>query len=652
MNNDTKYTGYLKHIADDKLLSQIKILVRKERHIQIEVIHHLAEINARQLYLKRSFSSLHEYATRGLGYSDGAAQRRIKTMRLCSALPAVEELIVPGNLNLTSASQLQTAFERQERIAPDEVWNDEQKLDLIQRVEGKSTRETERVIADAAPEVVPPRERSRYLGNGQWEIRMVVPEEVWKQFETLKDLLSHRIPTRSCGELIALLARDAMAKYDPRCRVQGPRARASARRVAADESASGPDRDLAGVTPGARPTDRRAAPALDAALPSRHTDAVAASSRAPNVCASMHSDTAVGGGPAPAAAAVGGATPLADQGSTPALEWAAVAAVGDASAQPTITPAPERTASARASSHLAVTPAPAKLGVQHGTPVAVVPTTRQPAQRSTPAPEQLGVQHRTPGTPGHAAVQPAQPLTPAPEYVTARRRTVTRHVPAAVRRAVWVRDEGRCRFIDPATGPAAAPPINCSSITGSRGRVAEAMTRTTSSCSVLGITGTAVSARSAIRSRWRPAGSAERSRSAADGGGDGTCREARARRDPTRNRPASARARGWCGIVQWGAVVSVRSPRGRGGAASCQGGAVVPRAGLRAGGDGAASFQRRAVVSVRAARAGGGLGCVGPVLGCGRAAKMVGPSRGERWTTAGGNAGRIPLRPEPRRSSR
>ena len=321
MNNDSQYTGYLNHIADDKLLSQIEIMVRKERHIQIGVIHHLAEIDTRRLYLKRGYSSLHDYATRGLGYSDGAAQRRIKTMHLCSALPEVEELIAPGSLNLTSASQLQTAFERQERIAPQEVWSDEQKMDLIQRVEGKSTRETERVIADAAPELVPPRERSRYLGSGKWELRMVVPEEVCKQIETLKDLLSHRIPTRSCGELIALLARDAMTKYDPRCRGRGLRARAAAPHAAAGQSATAPVRDLGGVTPRARPTDRGARPAPEAALASRHIDAATARSPAASVRASVPAYTAHGqvpGGPAPATAAAGIAAPLADQCSTPA----------------------------------------------------------------------------------------------------------------------------------------------------------------------------------------------------------------------------------------------------------------------------------------------------------------------------------------------
>ena len=150
---------------------------------------------------------------------------------------------------------------------------------------------------------------------------MVVPEEVWKQIETLQDLLSHRVPTRSCGELIALLARDAMAKYDPRCRGKGLRARAAAPQAAAGQSSTAPVRDLAGVTPRARPTDRGARPAPEAVLASRHIDAATARSPAASVRASVPADTAHGqvpGGPAPATAAAGIAAPLADQCSTPA----------------------------------------------------------------------------------------------------------------------------------------------------------------------------------------------------------------------------------------------------------------------------------------------------------------------------------------------
>ena len=442
MKGGFKYDGYLKHIADDKLLSEIKRLVNEERDIQIEVIHHLAEINARRLHEARGYSSLHEYAVRGLGYSDGAAQRRIKTMRLCADLPEVEELIRPGKLNLTSASQLQSMFERQQRsaqreAAPEQVWNDEKKLDLVRKVEGKSTRETERLIADAAPEVAAPQERSRYLGNGKWELRIVVTETVWSELESLKDLLSHRIPSRSNSELLALLAHDGSTKYDPRRRGRGRRvAQASAPRAAAQGS------PLAGagdhlVAPAPLPDTGPATPAPEnAGTPLTAPAPQPARSVAPASAPAQRGRRAAQAS-APRGAAQG--SPRAGAGDQLVVP-APLPDTGSAA------PAPENAGGrlTAAAPQPARSVAPASAPAQRG---------RRAAQASAPR----GAAQASAAGAGDQLVAPA-PLpdtgsaTPAPEYAAARRRTTTRQVPAAIRRAVWVRDQGRCQFVDAATG--------------------------------------------------------------------------------------------------------------------------------------------------------------------------------------------------------
>ena len=105
----------LKHIRNDQLLLQTKNLVQKERQINIRVLQHLQEIEKRKLYLDRGFPSLFEYAVKELGYSHSAAYRRIKTMRLCRDIPQAVSKIKTGSLNLTTASQLQTFFEKKKR---------------------------------------------------------------------------------------------------------------------------------------------------------------------------------------------------------------------------------------------------------------------------------------------------------------------------------------------------------------------------------------------------------------------------------------------------------------------------------------------------------------------------------------------------------
>ena len=105
----------LKHIRNDQLLLKTKNLVQKERQINIQVLQHLQEIEKRKLYLDRGFPSLFEYAVKELGYSHSAAYRRIKTMRLCRDIPQATSKIKTGSLNLTTASQLQTFFEKKKR---------------------------------------------------------------------------------------------------------------------------------------------------------------------------------------------------------------------------------------------------------------------------------------------------------------------------------------------------------------------------------------------------------------------------------------------------------------------------------------------------------------------------------------------------------
>ena len=108
-------TTSLKTMSNNQLLLQTKNLVQKERQINIQVLQHLQEIEKRKLYLKRSFSSLFEYAVKDLGYSESSAYRRIKAMKLCKELPEIKTQISTGKLNLCTASKLQTVFEKQEK---------------------------------------------------------------------------------------------------------------------------------------------------------------------------------------------------------------------------------------------------------------------------------------------------------------------------------------------------------------------------------------------------------------------------------------------------------------------------------------------------------------------------------------------------------
>ena len=90
--NFQKNSSDIKQLSNQQLLSQTKLLVQKERNTHIQVLHHLDEIDSRKLYLEQGFSSLFDYAVKELDYSEGAAYRRIKAMKLCRDLPVTESL--------------------------------------------------------------------------------------------------------------------------------------------------------------------------------------------------------------------------------------------------------------------------------------------------------------------------------------------------------------------------------------------------------------------------------------------------------------------------------------------------------------------------------------------------------------------------------
>ena len=251
----------LKKLSNDQLLLQTKNLVQKERQINILVLQHLQEIESRKLYLKRGFSSLFEYTVKELGYSESSAYRRIKAMKLCKELPETKLKMAKGELNLCTASKLQTVFEKQEKQIKNKALKEQatitkilldknkktqsnqrliddapilhneeslhhqvpiskaQKRDLIKQVQGKSTKETEKLLSNTFPEVCNEKEKVRDINNDKVEIKVILDKDSQQKLEDLKKLLSHKNPNMSYGELFSLLAELGLNKYDPKRKI-------------------------------------------------------------------------------------------------------------------------------------------------------------------------------------------------------------------------------------------------------------------------------------------------------------------------------------------------------------------------------------------------------------------------------------------------
>lgn len=100
----------LQTLSDQDLLHRTRELVQRERELLTEVLNHLREVERRRLFSDLGCSSLFDYATRELGYSEDQAYRRITAMRLLKELPEVEDKISEGSLTLSVLSVAGSLF--------------------------------------------------------------------------------------------------------------------------------------------------------------------------------------------------------------------------------------------------------------------------------------------------------------------------------------------------------------------------------------------------------------------------------------------------------------------------------------------------------------------------------------------------------------
>ena len=265
--SDVAVTTTVSALSDDRLLERTKELSGIEHHLEVVVIDHLREIQKRRLYLRRGFSSLFDYAVRELGYSDAAAWRRIKAMRLCTDVDGVRERLQDGTMTLNAAAQLQHAFDRQERKKeraarsapggvgcgaaaqsqegseaprpakrkPAPVLDSEARRELVEQASGKSSREVMQLLAEVDPELAPPADRVRPLGGGRWELKAVIDDECRRGLERLKGLLSHVDPHLTMGQLMGRLVREGLDRHDP---ARPPRGRRAAPAKGAEQTSA------------------------------------------------------------------------------------------------------------------------------------------------------------------------------------------------------------------------------------------------------------------------------------------------------------------------------------------------------------------------------------------------------------------------------
>src|SRR5574341_286922 len=91
--------------SDPELLARVTQLARREREATAALIAHLAELDARRLYLAEGCSSLFTYCTQVLHLSEHAAYGRIEAARAVRKFPIILEMLAEGSVTLTAVGR-------------------------------------------------------------------------------------------------------------------------------------------------------------------------------------------------------------------------------------------------------------------------------------------------------------------------------------------------------------------------------------------------------------------------------------------------------------------------------------------------------------------------------------------------------------------
>ena len=90
------------------------------------------------------------------------------------AAPVAPELLPGGMGTAPEAGASGAAAAAPARPVQAPALDAAQRQELVAQASGKSTREVKQLLAGVAPELAPPADRMRALGDGRWELKVVI----------------------------------------------------------------------------------------------------------------------------------------------------------------------------------------------------------------------------------------------------------------------------------------------------------------------------------------------------------------------------------------------------------------------------------------------------------------------------------------------
>lgn len=172
----------LTHLTDKQLHTDTKNLAAYERKITAKLLHHLRENESRKLFCEFGYNSLFTYCVQELGFSEGAAARRVNASRVLKELPEIEKKIESGDLTLSNLNKAVDKF-KQENITDKEF-----QREVLSTIENTSTKECEKVLSEIIVPNTLPIEPVKLFHP----VNLNLSEETYAKYEEVRGLLAHR----------------------------------------------------------------------------------------------------------------------------------------------------------------------------------------------------------------------------------------------------------------------------------------------------------------------------------------------------------------------------------------------------------------------------------------------------------------------------
>ncbi len=265
-------TYRLTHLSNEQLLAGFAALRAQERCTMAALLAHIAEIDARHLYLRAGFESMRAYCVHELRLSEDAAAKRIQVARLAHGIPAIFPAIADGRLHLGAvralASRLTPANVEQLIAAATHKTVEAIEVELArlfpqpevlrlddgiaqQVVAPQQPNAIERATWHVQVETVTPKVRTKIapLSPERYTLQVTLPASTHDKLRRAQALLGHSVPSGDVAEVLdrafdTLIAKLELRKFgstkpqgQPRATVTGRSIRAHVRRAVYERDA-------------------------------------------------------------------------------------------------------------------------------------------------------------------------------------------------------------------------------------------------------------------------------------------------------------------------------------------------------------------------------------------------------------------------------